>query len=425
MRRITVFFLFTILFSTGNKAQNSYVTFSASGESTVLDSVQATNLKTKESITFPGDGTLTLVNSTGISDLVSNGSPILFFPNPSPGESELICSQTVGGHVMVFIRNLTGQEIARKSEFLGAGNHSFHIQLKETGVFLIEFHGSCGQEFIKIVCTRGYGINRISYSPYSDLPKSMSQAKITHQNSEYILSHTPGDNILYKGMSGEYTTILMRSTDASQNYEFDFVGGIISEDLAYRTVKIGDQIWMAENLAYLPTVHDPGDGSEESPFYYVYSYEGQSVSAAKATDYYETFGVLYNWEAAKSACPADWHLPSDEEWKALERYLGMSSSAADSASWRASGDVATQLKTAIGWDGDNSSGFTALPGGLRYFEIYNGEFFHHAGNDAFFWSSSGIDSSQAWSRYFGEQGGSVNRDPSLRSNGFSVRCLKN
>ena len=82
----------------------------------------------------------------------------------------------------------------------------------------------------------------------------------------------------------------------------------------YKTIKIGNQIWLAENLRYLPQI---GNG------YYVYNYHGNNVNEAKETQNYRNFGVLYNMNAAKEACPVGWHIPSDEEWKELERYLGM------------------------------------------------------------------------------------------------------
>jgi uncharacterized protein (TIGR02145 family) len=82
----------------------------------------------------------------------------------------------------------------------------------------------------------------------------------------------------------------------------------------YKTVLIGKQWWMAENLAYLPVVNLPTEESVTNPYYYVYDYIGEDVDAAKATDNYKTYGVLYNWTAAMAACPAGWHIPSDAEW---------------------------------------------------------------------------------------------------------------
>jgi len=71
----------------------------------------------------------------------------------------------------------------------------------------------------------------------------------------------------------------------------------------YRYITIGTQTWMAENLRVLPSVSDPDDGSPDDPYYYVYDYYGTDVAAAEATENYKTYGVLYNWEAALTACP--------------------------------------------------------------------------------------------------------------------------
>ena len=83
----------------------------------------------------------------------------------------------------------------------------------------------------------------------------------------------------------------------------------------YKVVQIGNQCWMAENLAYLPSVSPPTEGSLIDPYSYVYGYEGTDINEAKTTTNYQTYGVLYNWPATLEACPSGWHLPSDAEWK--------------------------------------------------------------------------------------------------------------
>lgn len=142
--------------------------------------------------------------------------------------------------------------------------------------------------------------------------------------SGYSLTYIPGDEIQFSCFSGEMSTILHDHPLASKEYQIDF----------YAFVVIGNQTWMAENLAWLSVVSPSGDGSSTLPYYYVYGYEDSSVDETKSSSNYSTYGVFYNWEAAKTACPIRWHLPSEDEWKILEVYLGMTESDADSIEWR-------------------------------------------------------------------------------------------
>ena len=119
----------------------------------------------------------------------------------------------------------------------------------------------------------------------------------------------------------------------------------------YKTVKIGEQIWFAENCAYLPQVMKVGEHPEGTPCYYVYGYDGNDVVAAKATESYKTRGVLYNWWAAggsmdsknsdipsgiQGPCPKGWHVPSEAEWQILYTYVR---------------DRIPEEESAIYWDG--------------------------------------------------------------------------
>lgn len=193
----------------------------------------------------------------------------------------------------------------------------------------------------------------------------------------------------------------------------------------YSWVKIGTQTWMAGNLAYLPAVSPAIAGSDATASYYVQGYEGTTVTAAKATANYTTYGVLYNWIAATTACPSGWHLPSDGEWKVLETYLGMSPLDANSEEWRESGSIGTALKFTLGWNlngnGDNRSGFAALPGGYRH---KDGFFVTNLVTCATLWSASKYGLSSAWSRDLASSRAGVNRLYYNISYGCSVRCLR-
>jgi uncharacterized protein (TIGR02145 family) len=183
----------------------------------------------------------------------------------------------------------------------------------------------------------------------------------------------------------------------------------------YKTLKIGNQVWMAENLRYLPGVEGPDSGSKNVPLYYVLAYYGNSIAEAKASLYYETYGVLYNWAAAIIACPQDWHLPTEAEWMQLAEYAGGAGMAGNSlkesgtAHWGVINDEIT-----------DEFGFTALPGGC----CLTGGLFDGLQNFGTWWTNNEFDSIQAAYILMTDNGTGVYKGLSIKKHGFSVRCVK-
>lgn len=193
----------------------------------------------------------------------------------------------------------------------------------------------------------------------------------------------------------------------------------------YPVVKIGTQWWMAENVN--ATLY--ADGTPVS--YYNYNND---------TAYGTVYGKLYQWQVAmngaassdaipsgvQGVCPTGWHLPGDTEWKQLEINLGMSQTQADSAGWRGTNEGGQLKETGtIHWfntniGATNSTGFDALPGGLRN---TNGSF-AFAGNDGNWWSATEITANIGRLRHLNNMEARVYRDVKYKSYGFSVRCAK-
>ena len=160
----------------------------------------------------------------------------------------------------------------------------------------------------------------------------------------------------------------------------------------YKTVQIGPQTWMAENLNF------------ETEKSYCYS---------KKVENCEKYGRLYRWEAAKQACPDGWHLPSDKEWQSLEKELGMAEAElVKDNDWRGS-DQATQLMS------DSTLGFNMLLGGYR-----NPPSNYYLMNmQAFFWTATD-NASHGWYRQMRDGSGQIFRKTRPKSWGMSVRCVK-
>lgn len=179
----------------------------------------------------------------------------------------------------------------------------------------------------------------------------------------------------------------------------------------YETIKIGDQEWFAENFAHLPFVC-PSDSVNCGVW--VYNFSGTDISDAKETLEYKKFGGLYSWETAKALAPEGWHLPSDEEWKELERYLGINESDINEKTWRGDKNEANRLKV----DGD--IGLNVVFGGwMTDFGKFN-----FNGQHANFWCSTEFDEGRAYERLLGLTNGKVGRDKGNKGCGFSVRYVK-
>ena len=197
----------------------------------------------------------------------------------------------------------------------------------------------------------------------------------------------------------------------------------------YRTIKIGNQWWMAENLKVthyrdgdsIPNVTDgPTWRGLTTGAYCEYDNDADSVA---------TYGRLYNWYAVadvRNIAPPGWHVASDAEWKQLEMYLGMSQPEADQTGWRGT-DEGGKLKESgtSHWispntGATNETGFTGLPGGYRYL----GGLYYDIGVHAVFWSSTENGSGFAWCRNLGNVYSGVHRYDGGKEDGFSVRCVK-
>ena len=200
----------------------------------------------------------------------------------------------------------------------------------------------------------------------------------------------------------------------------------------YRYVTIGNQIWMADNLAYLPSVNPSTEGSVNTPLYYVLGYEGSDVSAAKSEDNYSLYGVLYNWTAANSCCPDGWHLPTDNEWEDMENSIiedqgPFKQGFYDWGSyWN---DLAVHLKHASGWGSNglarNTYSFSALPAdAVTFTKVADCGICTEDKATEWWTATSGGDLSitrNVWSEFPDIFARHINRP---KDYGLSVRCIK-
>jgi uncharacterized protein (TIGR02145 family) len=232
--------------------------------------------------------------------------------------------------------------------------------------------------------------------------------------------------------------VVVCSCEKEDESDNDDLNGTVTdiEGNVYKTVKIGSQTWMAENLNIGKIINgaysQANDGEIEK---YAYSNDPENCNI---------YGGLYQWremmqytsqEGAQGICPDGWHIPTDSEWKILEGTVD-SLFGIDDLEWDIDGyyrgsNAGKNLKSTYDWNSDGNGtdlyGFNVLPGGKRG---ENGTF---SGKKvgAYFWTSTETSSAyyMAWNRYFSSYESGILRgdgilftDPEF--NGYSVRCIK-
>ena len=189
----------------------------------------------------------------------------------------------------------------------------------------------------------------------------------------------------------------MKSTEATKGTFTDPRDGKV-----YKTAKIGTQTWFAENLNY------EAEGSK--------CYDNNPDNGAK-------YGRLYNWETAMKACPEGWHLPTNEEWDKLFRFVDGDKGTESPYKSETAGKY---LKAVSGWNEDGNGtddfGFSALPGGNGG----SGGSFSLVGGDGYWWSASENEDYSYFAYYRGMYYGydGADWDYGNESTLRSVRCLQ-
>jgi uncharacterized protein (TIGR02145 family) len=195
--------------------------------------------------------------------------------------------------------------------------------------------------------------------------------------------------------------------------------GVTFDGYIYSSIVLGNgQEWMVENLrttSYangdpIPNITDGTQWANLTTGAWKYYFNDNQ--------YENPYGKLYNWHTvndSRNVCPTGWHVPSDAEWSVLSDYLGGQNVAGGKMK-----STGTQYWQSPNTDATNVSGFSGLPGGG-----YSGSgAFDVLGSDGVWWCSSELDSDYAWIRYLSHLSGDVGSTYYYKTDGFSVRCLK-
>lgn len=209
-------------------------------------------------------------------------------------------------------------------------------------------------------------------------------------------------------------------TSATFNPNITYGSMIDQEGNVYKTVTIGTQTWMAENLR--TTIYNDGTSIahvSDSNIWDTLTIGGfctyeNTVNKEKIT----TYGCLYNWYALNTSklSPIGWHISTDAEWTVLTDYLGGEIIAGAKLK-----EAGTNHWSSPNFEADNESGFTALPGGYRYADGTSFDQIKHGGS---WWCTDEYDTNYARTRYMSYDNSYVVRVYGNKQLGMSIRCVK-
>jgi len=377
------------------------------------------------------------ITTTGVYDHNSN-NPCNFtlhqnYPNPFNPSTVIGYELNKASHITIEIYNVLGQKTRTLVDGYQTAGH---------GQVMWDASNDAGQGVpagVYIYSLRGEGIN---------INKKMLLIDGQRGSVNAAMSHSPDATIsdlkvVKKHLSDQYTLTVTGTKIASYEQQNLEITGSMTLDVTvtrtltdidgnvYNTVKIGDQWWIAENLKV--THYKNG---EEIPEVTDNAVWGDLSTGARCVydndeNNADTYGYLYNWYAVAGnhdIAPEGWHMPTHDEWKELEIFLGMNQTELDGTGWRGTNEGSKLAGQADLWDdGDlknngafGESGFTALPAGYRSI----GGDYNDLGYCAYFRSATAIDASYAWYRglsYF-----HLNVRGSYDNNllGFSVRLIR-
>jgi len=396
--------------------------------------------------TTPIHGAVVWLEKSGQTTTTGEDGSFTFIVGSSgtlPGNRKLLANRLsagISGYVMTLtiaeraavkatIFDLSGKCLSIVRKTIDAGNHSIALPYQGDGIYLYKVQTGNSEFVIKgnsvvgvssecSVTTQGSSAEPLAKRTQNTaaINDVIAATKTGYLNYRAVVTNSDTSGIAIKMIASAGTI-----TDADSN--------------VYQTVKIGNQVWMAENLRV--TKYNDGSAipmdtstwtNTTTPNYCFYNLTTDSGSIKK-------YGALYNWyvvnpENPKKIAPAGWHVPTDPEWDTLQNYLIESgynydrSTTENKIAKSISAETDWLTCSTIGAIGNdltinNRSGFSALPGGCRI-----GNKFNNIGIYCAWWSATEHGEKSAYSRNIVNDCNDVSNFSASKILGFSVRLIK-
>ncbi len=440
-------------------AQNYFISFSASGDTNQIGTIQVVNLTTLDTVWLNGSDTLNLIGwGVGLENQRTENCDITLSPNPVLNDAILSVQSNREGSAVISVHDMSGKIITSKEEQVNPGETQFRLSGFPKGSYIVRVNGKEIHGSVKMISD---GIaNRptidevTNYMDYKSF-KSQKFEKNTTTTQVVQMTYTTGDRLQYRGQTSNYRKIVVDVPNSSKNQDFHFLTCFDNYGHSYETVDLQisykkkssnldttyTQTWMAENL-------NAGEFRTEAQGFH-------NDTVIEKFCYYDSisncneYGGLYRWDemmgyqledSVQGICPDGWRIPTEEEYQNLINSYGgapfiIGVMSGDSIAGGKMKEVGT-----IHWnngydplyppcenpDATNESGFTAIAGGGWATEI--GMYNTHWGSkftDAVFWTSTSYPFYPGCSYEWSMEciNGIAWNCGCLRTDAYSVRCV--
>jgi uncharacterized protein (TIGR02145 family) len=435
--------ILTFICTTFISAQNYLITFSGSGQSNVVETVEVKNIAQQTTLTLSGTDTLHLTDVVGIGYLSSLNQGLNIYPNPADHASRLELYNSSAGNTRIEVYDFSGRLIILKAFQLDAGNHVFKISGLHAGIYLVKVNTPEHIYSRRLVSTSAQCL--APALQYEGINQSRQQEPDLKSISNVVaMQYNDGERLVIKAISGDFAHTKSLIPTQSQNIDFEFMDCIDGDGNHYGVVTIGEQVWMVENLKTTKyrngtPIEYPGTDNTG----WQYNTTGAYAWFENNIIWKDKYGALYNWHAVNNnnfLCPVNWHVPSDTEWTQLVDYVVAQGFPNELDNPNGAGNAlksCRQVNSPLGgncntsehpvWNensthhGFDVSGFSGLPGGYR---AGNGYSFGTPGVHGHWWSSTKFTAEKSWIRYLVVGNSRLTRAVSNMVDGFSVRCVR-
>ncbi len=227
------------------QAQDYQISFTGSGQSTSVDSIQVKNLTQGTTVSLNGDDVLYLVGAVGINTLTDNQNTVKIYPNPMVEstfveftnlQTELICLEIFNG---------MGVLIAKQRTLVQQGRQRIEISRLNAGIYTVNVSTADWKYATKLISLgKNPGNTIIKYLSTDD--RSAPENALKSTTDLIQMQYNDGEMLLFKAFSGNYATVLTLLPTQSQTVNFEFISCSDEDGNNYAVVTIGSQTWMAE-----------------------------------------------------------------------------------------------------------------------------------------------------------------------------------